>query len=94
MNNSLVKTLIKAIVVQQQSIIGPLAIEQANHVSGLKISSDIHSIEYDRDGTQVLSDLVHQYETLFGQASVEACKESVRQILGEVDQKEVPVFLK
>lgn len=93
-NNSICKTLIKVIVEQQQTIIGPMAIEQANLVSGLKVSPDIHSIEFNRDGVQVLSDLVRQYETLFGQASVEACKESVRQILGGIDQNEVPIFLK
>ena len=87
-------TLIKAIVSNQRSIIGPMAIAEANKVIGLQISPDLQTITVNGDSKEILINLVHQYERLFGQASVEACKDSVKEILPEISVKDIPDFLK
>jgi hypothetical protein len=84
--------LIKAIVRGQQSIIGPVAIDQANRVAGLNVSADLSKISFNGDNGTVLENLVRQYEKLFGRASVEACKESVRE-MGSVSSKDLPTIL-
>lgn len=63
------------IIKEQEGIIGPVALEQARKVTGLKVNGGV-SIE-GANKTEVLSNLVAQYEQLFGQASVEVCKQAV-----------------
>lgn len=68
---------IKSIISQQGLIMGPVAIEEANKVSGLKVSPDGKAVTLTGDGKQVLENLVNQYASLFGRVSVEVCKEAV-----------------
>ena len=85
--------LVKAIVSEQQTIIGPMAIDEANKVAGLKVSVDLRDISVSGEAKVVLKSLVGQYQKLFGQASVEACKESIKQILPQIPRQEIPEFL-
>lgn len=62
------------IIREQEGIIGPVALEQAKKVPGLNVNGKV-SIEGDQK--EVLNKLIKQYEQLFGQASVEVCKEAV-----------------
>ena len=88
-----INLLIKSIIEKQSTIIGPLAIEQANKVVGVKVSADMGSIQVDGDPRQVLNNLVIQYEKIFGLASVEVCKDAVREVQPTVPQKELPEIL-
>lgn len=83
--------LATAIINEQKKIIGPLAINEANKVNGLKI--DDGRITLEGDGTQILKDLVSQYANLFGDASVEACKDAVRPLLPKLKNVKIPSFL-
>ena len=65
-----------AIVQQQEHLIGPLAWSEAKKVTGLEIKGE--SIEIRGDAKAVLEALVNQYSSLFGKASVEACKDAIR----------------
>ena len=94
MNNTDLVTLIRAIVSGQKQIIGPMAVEQANHVEGLKITQSLETIEEIGDGDQLLKSLISEYEKLFGQASVEACKESIKKIIPSISSNKVPEFLR
>jgi hypothetical protein len=85
--------IVKAIVREQEGIIGPLALDQANTVSGLKISNNGDSIEIQGNVEEVISQLVRTYESLFGEVSVDACKESVKRILSEIGKQNIPAFL-
>lgn len=69
------------IVNEQEAIIGPLAVEQARKVQGLTIDNDSHAVQIVGDQTTVVENLVRQYQTLFGQTSVEVCKHAVSGIL-------------
>ena len=91
MPNNLHTDLAKTIVKHQESIIGPLAWNEAGKVSGLKVNGK--DINITGDGKKVLENLVKQYQTLFGQASVEACKDAVKRILPKDQESEVPAIL-
>jgi len=81
-------SLAGAIVKEQESIIGPLAWIEAKKVPGLKVED--HNVKIKADGKKVLEALVEQYAKLFGQASVEACKEATRRLLPKMKGTEIP----
>ncbi len=85
--------LVKAIIRGQQVIIGPLAIEQANKVPGLQVSADLSVIKVTLAPKETLTKLVEQYEKLFGRASVEACKDAVKEYLPNFSDKDLPSSL-
>ncbi|OGC49797.1 hypothetical protein A2716_00330 [candidate division WWE3 bacterium RIFCSPHIGHO2_01_FULL_40_23] len=85
--NGQFENLVKSIISQQELIIGPVAIEEANKVPGLNISSDGKTATITGDGKAVLEGLVKQYASLFGRVSVEVCREAVSAVVG--DQKEI-----
>lgn len=76
------------IIKEQEGIIGPVALEQARKVAGLKVDG---AIAIEGDKTEVLQHLVEQYEHLFGRASVEVCKEAVQ---GLIPPEQLPALLK
>lgn len=80
------------IIKEQESIIGPVALEQAKKVSGLNIDWQRHEVEIDGDEKAILEKLVQQYEHLFGRASVEVCKEAIRNM--QISPENLPALLK
>lgn len=85
--------VVRSIVSDQVSIIGPMAIDEANKVPGLHVSSDLSSISSSGDFKNTLSELVKRYEQLFGRTSIEACRESIKKILPIINAREIPSFL-
>lgn len=79
------------IIKGQESIVGPLAWTEAAKVDGLNVSN--HNIEIRSGGKKILEMLVKQYEALFGQASIEACKDSVRPLLPKMKGIDLPSIL-
>lgn len=94
MNNTDLVTLVRAIVSGQKQIIGPMAVDEANKVQGVAISKNLDSIELKGEGDHLLENLVHQYEKLFGLASIEACREAVKKVLPSITNTHLPDFLK
>lgn len=82
------------IIKEQELIIGPLAWEEARMVSGLKVDILQHAIEIEGEATAVVNGLVKQYERLFGRASVEVCKDAVKDIITNMPKEQVPSLLK
>lgn len=82
------------IIREQESVIGPLALEQARRVNGLKVDLDKHQVSFSGNRTEVLEHLVQQYQKLFGQASVQVCKDAVRPYISKMSPNEVPALLK
>lgn len=87
-------SLIKAIIRGQQNIIGLLAIEQANKVPGLEVTTSLDVVKMDQTPSKVLTNLVLQYQKLFGRASLDACKESVKEYLPNMSSQDLPDLLR
>jgi len=80
-----------SIVKQQESVVGPLAWVEADKVSGLTVEGD--DVVVESDGKKVVGMLVEQYESLFGMASVEVCKDAVRDLVTDANRGDVPDIL-
>ena len=83
----------KQIIKEQESIIGPLAFDQARKVAGIQIDQT-GNVSITGDGKEVLDHLVRQYSELFGRASVEVCKEAVKEVSSSIDSNDLPEILK
>lgn len=86
--------IVEKIISEQETIIGIVALEQAKKVNGLNVNWQTHTIEIKGNGTEVVDRLIEQYKTLFGQASIEACREAVSSLLPQVPQDKMPNLLK
>lgn len=85
--------IISHIIKEQEAIIGPIALEQAKKVSGLTVKSE-EDIEVTGTIKDVLNALVNQYAKLFGQASVEVCKEAFLPYADKISVNDIPTILK
>ncbi len=85
--------LAKKIIEEQETIIGPIALEQAGKVEGIKLNWQTHEVSLAGDKKNILQNLVKQYEGLFGQASVEVCKEAVSKFTTKIPQDQLPAVL-
>ena len=87
--------LAKNIIEAQETLIGPVAVMQAEKVSGLMVDwPHDHDVKVTSKGTDVINDLVAQYKELFGQISVQVCKEAVGRLVGKMAADELPASLK
>lgn len=82
------------IIEQQESIIGPVAVEQAKQVSKLKVDWAKHNVQITSDPQATIDSLVAQYKELFGQIAVESCKEAAAQLLNQLKPEQLPSSLK
>ena len=82
------------IILEQQGIIGPVALEQAKKVPGLKIDWQNRKFSFEGDRKKILESLVSQYENLFGRASVEVCKDAVKGMISKVPSDQLPYSLR
>lgn len=85
-------SLAQEIIRHQESVIGPLAWGEAAKVNGIH-GTEKKKVAIQGDGKKVLGDLVSQFEKLFGQASVEACKDAIRPVLPQLDSVSLPDIL-
>ena len=85
--------LVEKIITEQEGIIGPVALEQARKVPGLKVDLKKHEVIFDGNQKDIIENLVEQYKELFGQASVEVCKDAVRSIISQVPKDQLPSLL-
>lgn len=85
--------LVEKIIIEQENIVGPLALEQAKKVSGLSINWEKKEIIFQGDHKQIVEKLVEKYQALFGQASVEVCKDAIKTFKSEVTKDMLPQIL-
>jgi hypothetical protein len=85
--------MIIKIISEQESIIGPLAVEQAQKVNGLKLDWPHKQISVNGDEKAVIDSLINQYEKIFGRASVEICKEVASSFINQLTKNEIPSIL-
>lgn len=81
------------IIKEQQTIIGPLALREANKVQGLKVNTP-DDIVIEGNSKEILQKLVEQYAKLFGNASIQLCREVTEQYSSDIPEAEKPEFLK
>ena len=81
------------IIKQQQLVIGPLALDQARKVNGLSVA-DIDHLVISGNAKEVLVHLVQQYSQIFGQASVEVCKEALKHLKSPPSRDDLPEILR
>lgn len=79
------------IVKEQEKIVGPLAWSEAKKVKELKITD--HNVVVEGDAKSALEKLVNQYAGLFGRASIEVCRDAIKNLISDVDPKELPDVL-
>lgn len=84
---------VSRIIKEQQSIIGPIALDQAKKVTGLEVG-DADDVKITGNKKEVLSQLVNQYSKLFGRASIEVCKEAFSEVSDKINPSEVPDILR
>lgn len=85
---------INKIIKAQEAIIGPLAYEQARSVRGISIDQNNVIVINEGDGKEILGNVVVQYSQFFGQASIEVCKEAIRDIESKLTTNDLPDILK
>jgi len=85
--------VISRIIKEQQAIIGPIALSQAQQVAGIVVTS-ADDVKVTGNGKDVLESLVNQYAKLFGKASVEVCKEAIEPFSDKISPNDLPDILK
>lgn len=85
--------MVEKIIEQQELIIGPIAVQQAQLVNELKIDWPHHAVSISGSPQTAVDDLVEQYKVLFGQIAVETCKEAVAQLLAQLPAEQQPKSL-
>jgi len=89
---SVYSALVTNIVKSQFDVIGPLAIDQAKMVNGITIDTS-NTATIRGNGKEVLANLVKQFEQLFGQTSVEVCKDAIKESGTPVSDNDLPEIL-
>lgn len=92
-NRTIYQQVANHIVQQQELIIGPMAIERAKHVNGLSVDWERKTIEITGDPKLAIAELVEQYKVLFGQISVEVCKEAAAPFISSLNREDIPTVL-
>jgi hypothetical protein len=91
--DNLYSQIAERIIKQQESIIGPVAIEQAEHIPNLHINWAKNEVSIKANGAKVIDSLVESYKELFGKLSVEVSKEAAGNLLDKLPKGEMPKTL-
>lgn len=94
MTTDLYSQIAEKIVEQQEKVIGPIAVERAQAVSGLTIDWSTHSVGIGGDPKIAIDLLVEQYKELFGQIAVDTCKDAASTYLAQLPPDQLPKSLK
>lgn len=82
------------IIKEQESVIGPLAWDEASKVPGLTVNQSQGSASLTGDAKEIINGLVAQYGKIFGKASHAVCHDAVQDIIAEMSPEEIPSSLK
>ncbi|MEJ0073301.1 MAG: hypothetical protein WDN27_04455 [Candidatus Saccharibacteria bacterium] len=79
-----------SIIRHQEAIIGPVAVEQAEHIPHLKVNWSEKEVVIEGDPVPVIDSLVGAYSQLFGKISVEVSREASATLLRKLHPKRLP----
>lgn len=85
--------IVVKIIQSQEAIIGPVAVEQAQLIPQLHIDWSTQEVNITDGGPKAVDMLVTQYARLFGQTSVEVCKEAAAPLLRQLQGNQLPQTL-
>jgi predicted P-loop ATPase/GTPase len=85
--------IVKTIIEHQEAIIGPIAVEQAEAIPGLNVDWASHKVSVGGDGAKIVDTLIKQYKELFGQISVEVCREAASPFMNKLPADKLPKML-
>lgn len=86
--------VVEKIIKEQENIIGPVALEQAQKVPGLSVDLQKNEVSFSGSKKEITDKLIKQYESLFGRASVEVCKDAAKSLISKLPQDQVPALLR
>jgi len=89
-----IEKIASKIIEEQAAIIGPVAWTEALKVKGLRVDSTTRELHIEGDSKEVLTNLVGQYEKLFGKLSREVCRDAVRPLIAFAEENEIPETLR
>lgn len=78
------------IIAHQETIIGPVAVEQAQHIPHLQVNWPAQQVAIDGDPVTVIDNLVKAYSRLFGQISVEVSREAAASLVHQLHPNRLP----
>lgn len=82
------------IIDRQKSIVGPVALEQAMQVDNMAVDLNKRKVSFFGDKAKAIDDLVKKYSDLFGQVSVEVCKDAASRLIAQIPLEQQPKTLK
>jgi hypothetical protein len=82
------------IIDRQRSIVGPVALEQAMQVSNMAVDWNNRKVSFFGNKANAIDELVRKYEQLFGQISVEVCRDAAGRLVSQLPPEEQPKTLK
>lgn len=91
--NDIFTQLAEKIIKEQESIIGPVAFEQAQKVPGLTIDTKTHRIKLEGDKKEIIEKLFMTFHDLFGPASDYVSRSAVKPLMAQVPKDQIPQIL-
>lgn len=82
------------IIAGQETIIGPVAIEQAQQVEGVEVNWDKHEVSINGNKVAAIEELINKYKELFGQISVEVSKQAAASLMTQLPADGLPAILR
>lgn len=76
--------IIEQLIEEEKDIIGKVAVQQADKIDGLQVDDAGSVTELDRDGEEVVKELLFAYRSIVGNQAVEIAKRKVRNDLDTV----------
>ena len=89
-NDAVFNKIAEKIIEKQETIIGPVAVEQAKRVKGLTVNWPEHSVAIKGSPQTAIDDLIERYKELFGQIAVQASREAVASITTQLPANQLP----
>lgn len=80
------------IVREQEMVVGPLAIDLARNVNGLKVNNR-NEFSIEGDPKLALHELLMQYKKLFGELSLQVSKNALKDNIKNFQKGELPEIL-
>lgn len=82
------------IISGQEAIIGPVAVEQAEQVEGMRVDWGKREVELEGNKVQIIEELIEKYKLLFGQISVEVSKQAAASLMSKLPADGLPKTLR